>query len=312
MRSIFMGTPEYAIPALEALLNSECHVVGVYVAPDRRGGRGLKWTVHPVKRFALKYGLEIKQPASLRGREEQEQLVALKPDIVVVAAYGLIVPRSILAVPEHGLLNIHPSLLPKHRGPSPVATAILQGDQQTGATIMLLNEQVDGGPIIRQEVTDIDDDDTTEVLTDKLFFIGAQMLSDVLPEWLRGDITPVPQDERDASMTRKLVKQDGEISWRKSAREIQQMVKAFHPWPGCFTKWEGRRIKIVESAPIALKMDEKIGTVVQLEKFGIAAGITTGEGVLGLKVLQLEGGLPTNVAAFLRGHPSFLGASMES
>ena len=164
----------------------------------------------PVKRFALKYGLEIKQPASLRGREEQEQLVALKPDIVVVAAYGLIVPRSILAVPEHGLLNIHPSLLPKHRGPSPVATAILQGDQQTGATIMLLNEQVDGGPIIRQEVTDIDDDDTTEVLTDKLFFIGAQMLSDVLPEWLRGDITPVPQDERDASMTRKLVKQDGD------------------------------------------------------------------------------------------------------
>ena len=138
------------------------------------------------------------------------------------------------------------------------------------------------------------------------------MISDVLPAWLRGEITPAPQDEKDASMTRKLVKQDGEISWRKPANEIQQMVKAFHPWPGCFTKWDGRRIKIVESTPIDVKVDEKIGAVVPLEKFGIAAGITTGKGVLGLKILQLEGGQPISAAAFLRGRPSFLGASMES
>lgn len=312
MRAIFMGTPGYAIQVLEALLNSEHEVVGIYVAPDRREGRGLRLTAPPVKRYALKNGLEVKQPKSLRTPEEQKQLVALGPEIVIVAAYGLIIPANILDVPPYGFLNIHPSLLPKHRGPSPVATAILRGDEKTGATIMLLNESVDGGPIIKQVSINIDEADTTNTLTGKLFFIGAQMLTGVLPAWTRGDITPVPQNETLATVTRKLVKEDGEINWKKPAKEIHQMIKAFNPWPGCFTKWEGRRIRIVEGVPIGLNFDEEIGAVVPLEKFGVAAGIKTGDGVLGLTVLQIEGGQPVNTEAFLRGRPSFIGAIMQN
>jgi methionyl-tRNA formyltransferase len=265
-----------------------------------------------VKRYALKNGLEVKQPKSLRTSEEQKQLVALGPEIVIVAAYGLIIPANILDVPPYGFLNIHPSLLPKHRGPSPVATAILRGDEKTGATIMLLNESVDGGPIIKQASINIDEDDTTDTLTGKLFFIGAQMLTGVLTAWTRGDITPVPQNETLATLTRKLVKEDGEINWKKPAKEIHQMIKAFNPWPGCFTKWEGRRIRIVEGVPIDLNFDAETGAVVPLEKFGVAAGIKTGDGVLGLTVLQIEGGQPVNTEAFLRGRPSFIGATMQN
>jgi methionyl-tRNA formyltransferase len=312
MRAIFMGTPGYVIPILEALLNSEYDVVGVYTAPDRREGRGLRMTMSPIKRLALSQGLEVEQPASLRAPEAQKRLIALSPEIVVVAAYGLIVPSSILNVPRSGFLNIHPSLLPKHRGPSPVATAILHGDENTGVTLMLLSETLDGGPIINQVAINVDDSDTTGRLTERLFLEGAQILSDTLPAWIRGGITPVIQNEGLATTTRKLVKQDGEINWARPAKEIHQMIKAFNPWPGCFTKWEGRRLIILEAMPIDLNADEKIGTVLSLKEFGAEAGIKTGDGVLRLTTLQIEGGQPVSAGAFLRGRPAFIGATMPT
>ena len=252
MRIVFMGTPAYVLPVLEALLSPDFQVAGVYTQPDRPAGRGRISEPPPVKSFALEHGIRVFQPVSLRRSGVQGELASLSPDVIVVAAYGKILPPEVLNIPPYGCVNVHPSLLPKYRGPSPVATAILEGEAHTGTTIMLLNEGMDTGPILACRQVPIESGvATTESLTPLLLDVGAALLVEVLPRWLNGEITLQPQDDSRATITKKLEKSDGEVKWELSAEEIERRLRAFTPWPGLFTHWQGKLLKILSATPLA-------------------------------------------------------------
>ena len=333
MRIVFMGTPVYAVPVLEALLSLGTRVVGVYTQPGKPVGRGRTPGSPPVKTSALDNGIEVFQPPSLRRAEVQQQLASLTPDLIVVAAYGKILPQEVLDIPVHGCVNVHPSLLPRYRGPSPVATAILGGDKETGTTIMLLDEGMDSGPILASRTVPIHPSATTGCLTQSLFRLGAELLTETLPLWLKGEVTPQPQVPSQATATQKLEKAHGEAKWVDSAEELERRVRAFTPWPGFFTFWKGRTLKILSVAPLSVPLGparpvEQIGLspgtldllgkqldpgrVVTLDEPGIAAGVVTGRGILGLKVLQIEGKRPASSEEFMRGYRDFLGSRLPS
>ena len=306
LKVVFMGTPAFAIPALDALSDAGCDIVGVYTQPDRRSGRGRRLTASPVKQAALERGLAVFQPASLRrDADTRAHIASLRPDVIVVVAYGLFLPADTLAAPPLGALNIHPSLLPKHRGPSPVATAILQGDAITGVTLMQLDEGMDSGPIIAQRETSIGADETAETLTARLFHIGAELLTATLPSWRTGEISPTPQDESDATITSLLSRQDGTIDWTQPAAYIARQVRAYHPWPGSFTHWNGRQLKIHQASAPDMSTDAAPGTVIALTE---GVGVATGDGVLLLRRVQIEGRQAADIADFTRGYRDFTGS----
>jgi methionyl-tRNA formyltransferase len=306
LRVIFMGSPQFAVPPLEHLLKSQYQVVAVYTQPDRPAGRGRGLVLPPVKRTALAWGLPVVQPASLKEAGTVEQLSRFKPDFIVVAAFGQILPQLVLALPHLGCLNIHPSLLPRFRGASPVASAILAGDGFTGVSIMLMDEGLDSGPVLAKAQIPISARDTTGSLTAKLSWLGAGLLLEVLSHWTRGEITPQPQDEAEASYSGSISKEEGEIDWRLSAIEIWRRVRAYQPWPGCYTRWQGKSLKIIEAVPLSQERAAKAGQVVVSSK--AAFGIGTGEGVLGVLKVQLEGKQALPGAEFLRGQRDFIGA----
>lgn len=308
-RVVFMGTPEFSVPALEQLVQGEYDVAAVYTQPDKPEGRGRVLAPSPVKRVALQHRLEILQPATLRDPAEVERLAALRPDVVVVAAFGQILPQRILDVPNFGCLNIHPSLLPSHRGASPIPAAILAGDEDTGVTIMLMDAGMDTGPTISQFVVGIEPEDTTASLTVRLAQAGARLLEETLPLWLDGCLTPQPQDESRATYTTTVTKRDGAIDWELSANELWRRVRAFNPWPGSYTRWQGRLLRIHEAVPLHKEGDAVPGLVVALG-FGQPpeVGVVTGDGVLGLLNVQLEGKRAIPAAEFLRGQRDFAGA----
>jgi methionyl-tRNA formyltransferase len=306
LRTIFMGTPAFAVPALDALLDANCDIIGVYTQPDRRSGRGRRLTAPPVKQAAIERGLPIFQPASLRRNEEARlHITSLAPDLIAVVAYGLFLPSHTLGTPPLGALNVHPSLLPRHRGPSPVATAILEGNKSTGVTLMQLDEGMDSGPIIAQRRTPIGADETAEDLTDRLFDIGADLLADTINPWRDGNITPVPQSEADATTSRLLKREDGAIDWTQSAGQIARQIRAYYPWPSSFTQWQGRQLKVHEASALDGIESELPGTVTQLPQ-GIA--VTTGSGALLLRRVQIEGRQATNISDFARGYRDFVGS----
>lgn len=306
LRVIFMGTPAFAVPALDALLDANCDIVGVYTQPDRRSGRGRRLTAPPVKQAAIERGLPVFQPPSLRRDEEARRHIAsLAPDLIVVVAYGLFLPSDTLGVPPLGALNIHPSLLPRHRGPSPVATAILEGDASTGVTVMRLDEGMDSGPIIAQRRTPIGAEETAEDLTIRLFDMGAELLAETIYLWRDGEIAPVPQSEADATITRLLKREDGAIDWAQSAERIERQIRAYHPWPGSFTHWQGRQLKVHKASALDGIEGESPGTVTQLPQ-GIA--VATGEGALLLRRVQVEGRQATGISDFVRGYRDFVGS----
>ena len=284
-------------------------VVGVYTQPDRPAGRGRGLLAPPVKTYALEWGLPVFQPASLRPSASHKELAALAPDVVVVAAYGRMLPNEVLALPRLGCLNIHPSLLPLHRGPSPVAFTLLDGDPVAGVSVMVVGEGMDDGPVVARQEEAILPEDTTGVLTDRLFRVGADLLLRSLPRYLQGELTPAPQDEARATYARKLTKEDGELRWEQSAATLWREVRAYSPWPSSYTHWDGRLLKVLEAWPLPETAAGPPGTVVALAE-GAAAqvGVTTGKGVLGLVRLQLEGKRPLAAEEFLRGHPDFPGA----
>ena len=266
LRLVFMGTPDFAVPALGALLDAGHEVVGVFTQPDRRSGRGRRLSAPPVKEFAESRGLAVFQPASLREDAEAQQRISdLAPDAIVVAAYGLFLPDDTLAVPRLGCLNIHPSLLPCHRGPSPVATAILEGDETTGVTIMLLDEGMDTGPILNQSESRIGADETCDELTARLFDVGANLLTETLNLWSDSSITPTPQDDASATVTRRLQRSDGRIDWNDTAESIARRVRAFTPWPGTYTTWKDRTFKVIRAKSVAATFDVPAGNVVTPE-----------------------------------------------
>ena len=310
LRVVFMGTPAFAVPALRALVERSYVVAGVYTQPDRRAGRGRKLRASPIKIFAEEHGWPVFQPRSLRKDSEaaRSDLADLAPDAVIVAAYGLFLPEEVLRLPRLGCLNIHPSLLPRHRGPSPIATAILDGDDTTGVTIMLLDEGVDTGPILAQRETRIPDDETAEELTVRLFELGSELLVDTLDRWERGQIEPTPQNDNEASLTRRLEREDGRIDWSLSADSIARRVRAFTPWPGTFTTWRGRTLKILRARPADGTLDGMPGAVVRLDDSIIA--VLAGEGALAVERLQLEGRQAMSAADFIRGYGDFISSTL--
>ena len=301
-----MGTPDFAVPVLSRLVEVGHDIVAVYSQPDRPAGRGRRLVETPMKRFAGERGLEVRQPKSFRSEAECAGLASLSPEVVVVAAYGLFLPPEALVIPPLGCLNIHPSLLPRYRGPSPVVSAILNGDDETGVTIMKLDEGMDSGPLLAQAKVQLGSRETGTELTRRLFDIGADLLVDTLPGWASGDIPAVPQEESRATFTTLVKKEDGEIDWTSDAERIARMVRAYEPWPGTFTYWDGKLLKILEATSTAGSASP--GQVVGLHDGGI--GIGTGDDVLAVDKLQIEGRRPSNAQDFVRGYPAFVGSAL--
>ena len=248
-RLVFLGTADFAVPSLRALTaRPELEIVMVVTQPARPAGRGRGTRPSPVRVASDELGLAAWEPPRLRRPQAVERLRELAPDLCVVAAYGQILPASALAIPPHGCLNVHGSLLPRHRGASPVAAALLAGDAETGVTIMLMDEGLDTGPILTLRREPIRADDTTLSLTTRLSEAGAELLVETLPRWLAGQITPTPQDEGEATLTRLLRKEDGAIDWARPAVEIERQVRAYHPWPGAFAVDEGGERLVIRAA----------------------------------------------------------------
>ena len=316
LRVVFMGTPASALTVLSALLEVERYdVVGVYTQPDRRSGRGRPVVFSKIKSFALERGLPVFQPASLKEDEKaRDEMTSLSPDLIVVAAYGLFLPAETLGLPRLGCLNVHPSLLPRYRGSSPVAAAILNGDAVTGVTVMLIDEGMDSGPIVIQHETPIWPEETADQLTTRLVRMGAGLLVEVLPQWERGEVKARPQDNTQATATRRLNKDDGEVDWSRPAADIARQVRAYHPWPGSFTYWRGRLMKIIQASASESGVNAPVtpGQVVLLGvgHAGGGMGIGTGEGVLEVRRLQLEGRGVVSAPEFASGHRDFLGSAV--
>lgn len=312
MRLIFMGTPTFAIPVLAGLTNlTDLEVVAVYTTPDRAAGRGRTTQTSPIKDYAVEHGIQVKQPETFRSDEVQAELAALEPDAIIVAAYGKLLPKPILDIPPFGCLNIHPSLLPRHRGPSPVATTILNRDGVTGVTIMLLDEGMDTGPLIAQHEFFLQGDENTEDLTKALFELGGRLLVDTLPKWKSGEIQSATQDESIASVSQKLERSDGLVDWTLTADELERRARAFTPWPGLFTSWNANNLKLVDVSYHGVDSSKwEPGTVFQTDDPEIPAVVATSEGFLGLKTIQLEGKRPVSVKDFLNGAPDFIGSKL--
>ena len=311
MRVVFMGTPGFAVPVLEALLSAGHEVAAVYSRPDRPSGRGKRTSPTPVKAAALAMGIPVRQPPSLKPLDVRDELAVPAPDVIVVAAYGLFLPREVLDLPRHSCLNIHPSLLPKLRGPSPVSTAIVDGETTTGVTIMVMDEGVDTGPVLVQRRTPIGEGETADALTARLFEMGARLLVEVLPDWAEGRTRARPQDESSATTTRLLTRDDGRIDWRMSAEQIARRVRGYTPWPGTHTSWDGRTLKIIEASHDAGGGSDRPGTVVEPDA-GDVISVSTGEGTLRVTRLQLEGRRASSARDFLQGHGSIVGAQLGS
>ena len=315
VRVVFMGTPDFAVPTLRVLLQNAApgrvwhaglDVVGVLTRPDKPAGRGRQLAASPVKRFAEEHGIPVAQPRSLRQLEAQEQLAALAPDVSVVAAFGQILPPEVLGLPRFGSLNVHASLLPRHRGAAPIEGAILAGDEQTGISIMLMDEGLDTGPVLAQAATAIAVDENGGALFARLAELGAQTLINTLPLWLAGGLTPEAQDERVATLTRPLTKEQGRLDWTQPAVQLARQVRALTPWPGAYTTWEGKQLKILAAHPVpsAAGTHPPGHTFVTGEGDAKRLCVATGQGMLALDVIQLEGRRALPAADVLRGHPT--------
>ena len=317
MRVVFMGTPEFAVPVLEALVEApDVEVSGVVTPPDRPVGRGRNPVQSPVKSYALARSLPVLQPQSLRPEAVQRALASLSPDVIVVAAYGRILPPPVLAMPPHGCLNLHPSLLPRHRGPAPVVTAILEGDRSTGVTLMQLDQGMDTGPLISSQRVELTGSEDAETLTQRLFQLGARLLLDNLGPWVAGELTARPQIDAESTVTRKVERDDGRADWTMSAEQLERRCRAYKPWPGLYTQWDGKILKLLDVAVQELGVKTEHGDrlppgfVAQTDWGGVHLGVATGQGILGLKTLQLEGRKAVTAAEFARGFPGILGAQL--
>ncbi len=314
IRVLFMGTPDFAVPSLRALTeqaNAGLAVAGVVTRPDKPVGRKQQVVFSPVKQFALEHDIPVYQPGPLRRPEALALLRDLAPDLIVVAAFGQILPPEVLALPLHGCLNVHASLLPRWQGASPINAAILAGDAETGVTIMLMDAGLDTGPALARRATPIGADETAGELSDRLALLGAELLVETIPRWLAGIITLEPQDESRATMTRLLQKSDGRLDWQRPADELARQVRAYTPWPGAFTTWEGRTLKVLRARAIPFETDLPPGAC--LAPAGDPSlAVATGQGALALEVIQLEGKRAMPSAEVARGHPTLASARLGS
>lgn len=322
MRIVFFGSPEFALPTLDALLASPHEVVAVVTQPDRPAGRRHTLTAPPVKARALERGLAVLQPERVSGDDSVEALRALDADVFIVAAYGQILRQRVLDLPKRGCLNVHASLLPRHRGASPVSAAILAGDRTTGVTIMEMVRALDAGPIVATIEVPIHASDTTGSLEARLAIAGARRLVEVLDGWASGAITPVPQDESMATYAPQLRREDALLDWSRPAHELWRAVRAYNPWPIAHTTYRGQELRILEAWPVEGLPSGKTSPGSVLPPLGLpeeagetnseAVAVQTGDGALALLRLQRPGGKPMSGLDFMRGQRDFVGASLGS
>jgi methionyl-tRNA formyltransferase len=307
-----MGTPDFAVPALNALIETAgpetWQVVAVVTQPDRPSGRGKKLTPPPVKERAQAAGLPVLQPEKLR-RDVVEQLAAFQPDLIVVAAFGQILRKRLLNLPPHGCLNIHASLLPRWRGAAPVAAAIKAGDAETGVTLMKMDPGLDTGPMLAKRAIPITPHHTTETLTSALAHLGAELLIEALPAVLAGQLEPQPQDDSQATLASRLQKEEGQIDWSLPAEQIERTIRAFSPWPGTFTPSPRGLIKILEAtiAPASIAAGREPGTLFKHKKQPYVA---TGSGAVRLITVQPAGKRAMPALAMLNGQPDLWDARL--
>ena len=302
--TVFFGTPEFAVTILEKLIASPFAPSVVITAPEKPVGRKQKLTPSPVKILAEKYNISVLSPQTL-DEEFVDKLKTKTYELFIVAAYGKIISKSILDIPKHGNINVHPSLLPKLRGASPIQNAILEGLDETGVTIMLMDEKMDHGPIITNTRYKIQDTKiTAENLSQELASMGANLLIETLPRYLAGDITPKEQNHKEATYTKLIKKDDGHINWEEGALQIERLIRAYTPWPGAYAYWNDKQIKFLEAETIQGETDIKPG---EIYKLGNMFAISTAEGALVPTIIQLEGKSPVDNRTFLQGYPEILG-----
>lgn len=297
---VFAGTPDFAVPGLEALSRAGHRLRCVLTQPDRPAGRGRKPVASPVKARALALGLTVLQPASLREASLQQSLKDISPDLLVVVAYGLMVPSAVLALPRFGCVNIHASLLPRWRGAAPIQRAILAGDRQTGVSIMQMDAGLDTGPVWLSREIPILPTDTGGSLHERLAALGAEALLEALPAIAGGHARPVPQPEAGASYAAKLEKREALIDWRKPAGDLERMVRAFNPWPVAETRYGGQQLRIWEAGAVAGPPGQQPGKVLGWDRDGIQ--VATGNGVLRLRRVQLPGRRAVSGSEFANAH----------
>lgn len=308
MRSIYFGSPDIAVPPLEALVAAGLPPVAVVTRPDRPAGRRRQLTPPPVKVAAERLGVPVLQPLSLRRAEVLAALAALQPDVGIVVAYGAILKPAVLAMPRYGILNIHPSLLPLHRGPAPVTGAILAGDTTTGVSIMQLDEGMDSGPLLAQATVPLAPTARAGALTDELMRVGADLLLEALPRYVAGAVVPQPQQHSLATYTRMISKQDGAIDWSLPALVIERMTRAYDPWPAAFTAWQGQPLKVLAATVLPDWTDSAPpGTVLQHDGDAL---VVTGSGALRLDTVQPASKRAMPARDWLRGQPGVLGAQL--
>ena len=311
-RVVFMGTPEFAVPSLQALISnpSSISIEAVVTQPDKPVGRTSTPQPSPIKQLSIQNNLKVITPEKIKHNTEFiMQLKSLNPDVIVVVAYGKILPQEVLDIPQHGVVNIHASLLPHYRGASPITASILNGDKHTGVTLMKMELEMDTGPIIaKSDNVEIKPDDTTASLTKKLMQVGADLLNQYLIQYLGNNIRPITQDDTQATYVKIIHKEDGKIDWQNSAEMIDRQIRGYNPWPSAYTFWNGQRLKILMGQVIS-SANQPTGRVWLTEdKF---PAISTNQNSVKLLSAQLEGKKPTSGQDFLQGHPDFIGANLN-
>ncbi len=302
-RLVFMGTPDFAAPSLKILIDRGLPVVGVFTQPDQPAGRGMAMHAPPVKKLAESHGIPVFQPTKLRVPGVLEQLHAWQPDLIVVAAYGKILPNAILDLPSQGCINVHASLLPKYRGAGPIQWAIARGESETGITIMRISERMDSGDILLQKAIPITAHDTGGTLHDKLAQLGAVALDEALQLLQQGKLIARPQNEAEVTYAPLIKKEDGRINWSHEAVVIERHIRAFNPWPSAYTTVNGKLLKIfaAQVEPRGPNASHPPGSIIEVTPVSLV--IATGTDALALTEVQLEGKKRLAIEEFLRGYP---------
>lgn len=305
LRVVYMGTPDFAVPALRALIDSHHEVVGVFTQPDRKSGRGKKVRQTPVKKAAVEHDIPVFQPESVKTDEAAQELAALEPDVTVVAAYGQILPKRILELPRLGSLNIHASLLPEYRGAAPINWALVRGETETGVTMMKMDEGLDTGPILTAESVEVPELMTAQELHDVLAELGAKMIVETLDKYAAGQLEPTPQDDSESSYASMLSKEDGRVDWEKTAKEVADHIRGFNPWPGAYTfhneETKSHRLKLHLAR--AAEGSGEPGQVIEADPSeGVLRVACAGSGAVDILTIQAPGKRAMDVADFLNGY----------
>jgi len=308
LRTVFMGTPDFALQTLQGLIDAGCNLVGVYTQPDRPKGRGKQLAAPPVKELALQHGIPVFQPQKLRQPEAVAELEALTPDLIVVVAYGQILPKSVLDIPEYGCINVHASLLPRYRGAAPINKAIIDGETETGITTMYMDVGLDTGDMLVKKSLSIGAEETAGDLHDRLALLGRETMEETLRQLCDGTLQREVQDDTRSSYAPMMKKEDGRIDWSRPAIEVHNQVRGLDPWPGAYTSLNGELLKLARTSPDA-SGEAPPGTVIAADRDGVR--IACGSGSLLVRELQLAGRKRLGAADFLRGCTLEPGATFE-